>query len=72
MGLSINGYKAIVEMQFADFVSTGFNPIVNLLAKSHYRWLENADVCGRMPCGGNASRTFHSQLMKLGLLKHLG
>jgi hypothetical protein len=40
MGLSINGYKAIVEMQFADFVSTGFNPIVNLLAKSHYRWLE--------------------------------
>jgi 2-oxoisovalerate dehydrogenase E1 component len=42
MGLSINGYKAIVEMQFADFVSTGFNPIVNLLAKSHYR-LENAD-----------------------------
>jgi 2-oxoisovalerate dehydrogenase E1 component len=43
MGLSINGYKAIVEMQFADFVSTGFNPIVNLLAKSHYRWLENAE-----------------------------
>lgn len=37
-GLSINGYKAIVEMQFADFVSTGFNPIVNLLAKQHYRW----------------------------------
>jgi 2-oxoisovalerate dehydrogenase E1 component len=44
VGLSINGYKAIVEMQFADFVSTGFNPIVNLLAKSHYRWLEKADV----------------------------
>jgi pyruvate/2-oxoglutarate/acetoin dehydrogenase E1 component len=40
MGLSINGYKAIVEMQFADFVSTGFNLIVNLLAKSHYRWLK--------------------------------
>jgi 2-oxoisovalerate dehydrogenase E1 component len=50
MGLS-NGYKAIVEMQFADFVST-FNPIVNLLAKSHYRWLEKADVVVRMPCGG--------------------
>jgi 2-oxoisovalerate dehydrogenase E1 component len=48
MGLSINGYKAIVEMQFADFVSTGFNPIVNLLAKSHYRWLENADVVVRL------------------------
>ena len=43
-GLSINGFKSIVEMQFADFVSTGFNPIVNLLAKSYYRWNENADV----------------------------
>jgi 2-oxoisovalerate dehydrogenase E1 component len=51
MGLSINGYKAIVEMQFADFVSTGFNPIVNLLAKSHYRWLKTQMVV-RMPCGG--------------------
>jgi 2-oxoisovalerate dehydrogenase E1 component len=61
MGLSINGYKAIVEMQFADFVSTGFNPIVNLLAKSHYRWLENADVVVRMPCGGGTSRTFSFQ-----------
>src|SRR5690606_15940477 len=40
MGLSINGYKAVVEMQFADFVSSGFNPIVNYLAKSHYRWSE--------------------------------
>ena len=62
MGLSINGYKAIVEMQFADFVSTGFNPIVNLLAKSHYRWLENADVVVRMPCGGGTQAgPFHSQ-----------
>ncbi len=62
MGLSINGYKAIVEMQFADFVSTGFNPIVNLLAKSHYRWLENADVVIRMPCGGGTQAgPFHSQ-----------
>jgi 2-oxoisovalerate dehydrogenase E1 component len=52
MGLSINGHKAIVEMQFADFVSTGFNPIVNLLAKQHYRWNEKADVVVRMPCGG--------------------
>jgi 2-oxoisovalerate dehydrogenase E1 component len=40
----------IVEMQFADFVSTGFNPIVNLLAKSHYRWLKSG--CGRYSCGG--------------------
>ena len=62
MGLSINGYKAIVEMQFADFVSSGFNPIVNLLAKSHYRWGEKADVVVRMPCGGGTQAgPFHSQ-----------
>lgn len=62
MGLSINGYKAIVEMQFADFVSTGFNPIVNLLAKSYYRWQEKADVVVRMPCGGGSQAgPFHSQ-----------
>jgi 2-oxoisovalerate dehydrogenase E1 component len=62
MGLSINGYKAVVEMQFADFVSTGFNPIVNLLAKTHYRWQEKADVVVRMPCGaGTQAGPFHSQ-----------
>ncbi|MBQ0116804.1 MAG: dehydrogenase E1 component subunit alpha/beta [Flavobacterium sp.] len=62
MGLSINNAKAVVEMQFADFVSTGFNPIVNLLAKSHYRWLEKADVVVRMPCGGGTQAgPFHSQ-----------
>jgi len=62
MGLSINGYKAIVEMQFADFVSSGFNPVVNLLAKSHYRWGQNADVVIRMPCGGGVGAgPFHSQ-----------
>ena len=62
MGLSINGCKAIVEMQFADFVSTGFNPIVNLLAKNHYRWQEKADVVVRMPCGGGTQAgPFHSQ-----------
>ncbi|MCI4443675.1 MAG: dehydrogenase E1 component subunit alpha/beta [Lentimicrobium sp.] len=62
MGLSINGYKAIVEMQFADFVSTGFNPIVNLLAKTHYRWQGKADVVVRMPCGGGTQAgPFHSQ-----------
>ena len=62
MGLSINGYKAIVEMQFADFVSTGFNPIVNYLAKVHYRWQEKADVVIRMPCGGGSQAgPFHSQ-----------
>ena len=62
MGLSINGMKAIVEMQFADFVSSGFNPIVNYLAKSHYRWAEKADVVIRMPCGaGVGAGPFHSQ-----------
>jgi 2-oxoisovalerate dehydrogenase E1 component len=62
MGLSINGSKAIVEMQFADFVSTGFNPIVNYLAKVHYRWQEHADVVVRMPCGGGTQAgPFHSQ-----------
>ena len=49
-------------MQFADFVSTGFNPIVNYLAKVHYRWQENADVVVRMPCGGGTQAgPFHSQ-----------
>lgn len=62
MGLSINGMKAVVEMQFADFVSTGFNPIVNYLAKTHYRWNEKADVVIRMPCGaGVGAGPFHSQ-----------
>lgn len=62
MGLSINGMKAVMEMQFADFVSSGFNPIVNYLAKSHYRWGENADVVIRMPCGaGVGAGPFHSQ-----------
>jgi len=62
MGLSINRYKAIVEMQFADFVSSGFNPIVNYLAKSYYRWGQPADVVIRMPCGaGVGAGPFHSQ-----------
>jgi 2-oxoisovalerate dehydrogenase E1 component len=62
MGLSIAGMKAVVEMQFADFVSSGFNPIVNYLAKSHYRWAQKADVVIRMPCGaGVGAGPFHSQ-----------
>src|SRR5690625_7155953 len=62
MGLSINVYKAVMEMQFADFVSSGFNPIVNDLAKIHYRWGENADVVISMPAGaGVGSGPFHSQ-----------
>lgn len=62
LGLSIKGWKAMVEMQFADFVTCGFNQIVNNLAKSHYRWGQNADVVVRMPCGGGvAAGPFHSQ-----------
>lgn len=62
MGLSINGYKAVVEMQFADFATSGFNPIINHLAKSNYRWSQNADVVVRMPCGaGVGAGPFHSQ-----------
>lgn len=61
-GLSVNGMKAVMEMQFADFVSSGFNPIVNLLAKSHYRWNQQADIVVRMPCGaGVGAGPFHSQ-----------
>ncbi len=62
LGLSINGQKAMVEMQFADFVSEGITQICNNLAKSHYRWQQNADVVVRMPTGGGmAAGPFHSQ-----------
>lgn len=62
LGLSINNHKAIVEMQFADFVTCGFNQIVNNLAKTHYRWGQNADVVVRMPTGAAVGAgPFHSQ-----------
>jgi 2-oxoisovalerate dehydrogenase E1 component len=62
LGLSIAGMKAMVEMQFADFATCGFNQIINNLAKSHYRWGQNADVVVRMPTGaGVAAGPFHSQ-----------
>jgi 2-oxoisovalerate dehydrogenase E1 component len=62
LGLAIKGQKAIVEMQFADFVSVGFNQIVNNLAKIYYRWQQKADVVIRMPTGaGVAAGPFHSQ-----------
>jgi 2-oxoisovalerate dehydrogenase E1 component len=62
LGLSMRGFKAMVEMQFADFVTCGFNQIVNNLAKIHYRWGQNADVVVRMPTGGTtAAGPFHSQ-----------
>ena len=62
LGLSVRGRKSMVEMQFADFVTCGFNQIVNNLAKSHYRWGQAADVVIRMPTGaGTAAGPFHSQ-----------
>ena len=62
LGLSLEGYKSVMEMQFADFVSVGFNQIVNNLAKIHYRWGQNADTVIRMPTGGGVGAgPFHSQ-----------
>lgn len=62
MGLALNGYKAVVEMQFADFVTCGFNQIINNLAKTHYRWAQGVDVMIRMPAGaGTGAGPFHSQ-----------
>ncbi len=62
LGLSLEGYKSIMEMQFADFATVGFNQIVNNLAKIHYRWGQNADVVIRMPTGGGVGAgPFHSQ-----------
>ena len=62
LGLSIKGFKSMMEMQFADFVTVGFNQIINNLAKIHYRWGQNADVVIRMPTGGGmGAGPFHSQ-----------
>jgi 2-oxoisovalerate dehydrogenase E1 component len=62
LGLSIKGFKGMMEMQFADFVTVGFNQIINNLAKIHYRWGQNADVVVRMPTGaGVGAGPFHSQ-----------
>jgi 2-oxoisovalerate dehydrogenase E1 component len=62
LGLSLEGYKSMMEMQFADFVTVGFNQIINNLAKIHYRWGQNADVVIRMPTGaGVGAGPFHSQ-----------
>ncbi|HEY4323218.1 MAG TPA: dehydrogenase E1 component subunit alpha/beta [Mucilaginibacter sp.] len=62
MGLALNGYKAVMEMQFADFVSCGFTQIVNNMAKTHYRWGQAVDVVIRMPAGaGTGAGPFHSQ-----------
>jgi 2-oxoisovalerate dehydrogenase E1 component len=62
LGMSLMGMKSVIEMQFADFVTSGFNQIVNNLAKSYWRWEANADVVVRMPCGaGVGAGPFHSQ-----------
>lgn len=62
LGLSLEGFKSMMEMQFADFVTVGFNQIINNLAKIHYRWGQNADVVIRMPTGGGVGAgPFHSQ-----------
>ena len=62
LGLSLHGYKSMMEMQFADFATVGFNQIINNLAKIHYRWGQNADVVIRMPTGGGVGAgPFHSQ-----------
>ncbi len=62
LGYSVCGGKSVVEMQFADFVSSGFTQVINNLAKIHYRWGQNADVVVRMPTGaGVAAGPFHSQ-----------
>jgi 2-oxoisovalerate dehydrogenase E1 component len=62
LGMSLEGFKTMMEMQFADFVTVGFNQIINNLAKIHYRWGQNADVVIRMPTGGGVGAgPFHSQ-----------
>jgi 2-oxoisovalerate dehydrogenase E1 component len=62
MGLALNGCKAVMEMQFADFVTSGFNQVVNNLAKTYYRWEQPVDVVVRLPTGaGTGAGPFHSQ-----------
>ncbi len=62
LGLSLAGFKSMMEMQFADFVTVGFNQIINNLAKIHYRWGQHADTVIRMPTGGSVGAgPFHSQ-----------
>jgi len=73
LGLSIKGMKAMMEMQFADFVSEGMTQICNNLAKIHYRWGQNADVVVRMPTGaGVGAGPFHSQSNEMWFVKTPG
>lgn len=62
MGLALEGLKPVVEIQYADFISCGFNQIVNNLATTHYRWGAPLNVTIRAPYGGNiGAGPFHSQ-----------
>jgi 2-oxoisovalerate dehydrogenase E1 component len=73
MGLSIAGIRSVVELQFSDFISSGFNPVVNYLAKSHYRWAQEANIVLRMPCGaGVGAGPFHSQTNEAWFTKTAG
>lgn len=73
MGLSIAGIRSVVELQFSDFISSGFNPVVNYLAKSHYRWGQEANIVLRMPCGaGVGAGPFHSQTNEAWFTKTAG
>ena len=72
MGMSLEGFKPIVEMQFADFVSCGFNQIVNNLAKTKYRWEQGINVTIRMPAGGGmGAGPSILKVMNHGLLRFL-
>lgn len=73
LGLSIKGFKSMMEMQFADFATVGFNQIINNLAKIHYRWGQKADVVVRMPTGGGVGAgPFHSQSNEMWFVKTPG
>ena len=62
MGLALDGFPSMVEMQFGDFITCGFNQIVNNLAKTHYRWGAAVPVVIRAPVGGGVGAgPFHSQ-----------
>jgi 2-oxoisovalerate dehydrogenase E1 component len=62
LGLALDGFRPMVEMQFGDFITCGFNQIVNNLAKTHFRWGAAVPVVVRAPVGGGTGAgPFHSQ-----------
>ena len=72
VGLSIKGMKSMVELQFADFVTSGFNQVVNNIAKMHYRWGQHVDTVLRMPTGGWVPDLFTARAMRPGSFIHPG